>query len=156
MKNSLFYIFLIFLFFPNSLFSENLSIQSKNILIDKNSKLTVFENEVVAKDEKGNEFRTNRAEYNKKFNLLKSKDETTILTSEGFKVSGKNILFAERIVCGSSETITFLLNSSTALFKLRMLLLPVFIIIIFSKFCFLCPYSNWRSQKDLNPQPSRP
>ena len=86
MKNSLFYILFIFLFFPNSLLSENLNIQSKNILIDKNSKLTIFENEVVAKDEKGNEFRTSRATYDKKSNLLQSKDETTILTSKGFKV----------------------------------------------------------------------
>ena len=93
MKNSLFYILFIFLFFPNSLLSENLNIQSKNILIDKNSKLTIFENEVIAKDEKGNEFRTSRAEYDKELNLLQSKDETTILTSEGFKVLGKNILF---------------------------------------------------------------
>ena len=57
MKNSLFIYFLFFIF-SNPLLSENLNIQSKNILIDKNSKLTIFENEVIAKDEKGNEFRT--------------------------------------------------------------------------------------------------
>lgn len=93
MKNNFFYIFFALIFFSNSLFAENLNIQSKNISIDKSSKLTVFKNEVVAKDNKGNEFQTNYAEYDKNFSLLKSKGETTILTSEGFLVSGENIIF---------------------------------------------------------------
>ncbi len=92
MKNNFFYI-LLFICISNPLFSENLNIQSKNISIDKKLKLTVFENEVVAKDEKNNVFKTNYAEYDKDLKLLKSKDETSILTSEGFVVSGKNILF---------------------------------------------------------------
>ena len=92
MKNKFLYI-LFFIGFSNPLFSENLNIQSKNISIDKKLKLTVFENEVVAKDEKNNVFKTNYAEYDKDLKLLKSKDETSILTSEGFVVSGKNILF---------------------------------------------------------------
>ena len=93
MKNNFFYIFFALIFFSNSLFAENLNIQSKNISIDKSSKLTVFNNEVVAKNNKGNEFQTNYAEYDKNFSLLKSKGETTILTSEGFLVSGENIIF---------------------------------------------------------------
>ena len=56
-------------------------------------KLTIFENDVVAKDQKGNEYRTSYAEYDKNLSLLKSKGETTILTSEGFIVSGKDIIF---------------------------------------------------------------
>ena len=93
MKNKFYYIFLVFVFFSNPLSSENLNIQSKNILIDKNTKLTVFEHDVVAKDDKGNEYRTNYAEFDKNLKLLKSKGETKILTSQGFVVSGKNIIF---------------------------------------------------------------
>ena len=40
MKNNFFYIFFALIFFSNSLFAENLNIQSKNISIDKSSKLT--------------------------------------------------------------------------------------------------------------------
>ena len=80
-------------FFCNSLFAENLNIQSKNISIDKKTKLTVFETGVVAKDARGNEFKTEYAEYDKNLRLLKSKDKTTILTSEGFFINGADIIF---------------------------------------------------------------
>ncbi len=93
MRNRFLYIFLVFIFFSNTVLSENLNIQSKNIVIDKNSKLTIFEKDVVAKDEKGNEFSTNYAVYDKNLSLLKSTGETKILTSEGFVISGKNIIF---------------------------------------------------------------
>ena len=65
MKNNIFYIIIFLIFFSNPFFSENLNIQSKNILIDKNTKLTIFKNDVIAKDEKGNEYRTDYAEYDK-------------------------------------------------------------------------------------------
>ena len=93
MRNRFFYIFLVFVFFSNPVLSENLNIQSKNIVIDKSSKSTVFEKDVVAKDEKGNEFRTNYAVYDKNLSLLRSTGETKILTSEGFVISGENIVF---------------------------------------------------------------
>ena len=68
--------------------SENLNIQSKNILIDKNTKLTIFKNDVLVKD--GNEYRTDYAEYDKNLNLLNSKGKTTIITSQGFVISGEH------------------------------------------------------------------
>ncbi len=109
MKNKFLYILIFFIFFSKPLFSESLNIQSKNISIDKNSKLTVFENEVVAKDEKNNEFRTNYAEYDKNLRLLKSKGETKILTSEGFVVEGKNIFFDnENKLIKSNENATII------------------------------------------------
>ena len=54
----------------NIQYEKNTLNETITYLIDKNSKLTIFENEVVAKDEKGNEFRTSRAEYDKELNLL--------------------------------------------------------------------------------------
>ena len=61
--------------------------------IDKITKLTIFKDEVVAIDKERNEFKTEYAEFNKNINLLKSKGETTILTSEGFFVSGMDMIF---------------------------------------------------------------
>ena len=92
MKNSL-YIFLLSVFIFQFAAAENLNIKSKNISIDKNSKLAIFKDEVVAKDGKNNILKTEFAEYSKELKILKSKGKTTIVTSEGFNVSGKNFIF---------------------------------------------------------------
>ena len=89
MKNSIFFL-LLSVFFFQSLLAENLNIQSSKISIDKKTKLTIFKDNVIAKDEKNNVFKTNYAEYNKDLKLLESKGDTTIQTSEGFLISGKN------------------------------------------------------------------
>ena len=92
MRNN-FFIIIIYLFISQPLIADNLSIQSKNILIDKKNKTTVFKEKVVAIDSSNNELRTEYAEYNKNLKLLKSRGKTDILTSEGFLISGKNIIF---------------------------------------------------------------
>ena len=73
--------------------AENLNIQSSNISIDKKTRITVFRDEVVAKDSKNNIMKTNYAEYQKNLEILESKGKTTILTSEGFFLSGNNMVF---------------------------------------------------------------
>ena len=73
--------------------AENLNIQSKNISIDKETKLALFKDEVVATDDKNNILKTELAEYSKDLKILKSTGETTVITSEGFIVFGKNIIF---------------------------------------------------------------
>lgn len=93
MKNKFFLKLLIIIFFSQQSLAENLNIQSKSMSIDKNSKLTIFKNKVVAKDIKNNELRTEYAEFYKDIKLLKSKGETTILTAEGFFVTGSNMIF---------------------------------------------------------------
>ena len=92
MKNKFLAVFLSILFFQ-PLMGENLNIQSSEIFIDKKSHLTIFKGEVVAKDNKNNIFKTNYAEYKKDLKFLKSKGETTILTSEGYSLVGTNIIF---------------------------------------------------------------
>ena len=47
MKNNL---FLILLFFPRKLFAEDLNIEAKNIKIDKKNQISIFENDVIIKD----------------------------------------------------------------------------------------------------------
>ena len=73
MKSKLFILFFFSIFFQ-PLLAENLNIQSKNISIDKKTKLTIFRNEVVATDSENNIFKTEYAEYSKdlKLNGLKS------------------------------------------------------------------------------------
>ncbi len=92
MKNSICIILLSFLIFQSA-FSENLNIQSKNISIDKDTKKALFAGNVVARDESNNVLNTDYAEYSKDLKLLESRGKTNIITSEGFKVVGKNMIF---------------------------------------------------------------
>ena len=93
MKNKILtYIFPIF-FFSQILFAENLNIQSKNISIDKKTRITIFKDSVVATDGKNNKLNTEFAEYKKEYKYLESKGKTTIKTSEGFLLEGENIVF---------------------------------------------------------------
>ena len=90
MKNKIFILLLVFFFKP--LLADTLNIKSATISIDKKTKLTQFKNNVVAKDEENNILKTEYAEYNKEKNILVTKDQTTITTSENFFLSGKNIV----------------------------------------------------------------
>ena len=68
MKNNIFIIFLVFLFF-NPLSAESLDIQASSVSIDKKTKLAVFKDNVVVIDDKNNQFNTEYAEYNKELKL---------------------------------------------------------------------------------------
>jgi len=92
MKNKIIFL-LIYIFFYTPLLADSLNIQSLKINIDKNTKVTIFEDDVVAKDDANNVLKTNYAEYKKEFKLLESTGKTTILTSEGYFISGKNMTF---------------------------------------------------------------
>jgi LPS-assembly protein len=92
MKNK-FFVILISMFFFQPLMAENLNIQSSEISIDKKTRLTIFKGNVVATDHKNNVFKSEYAEYKKNLKFLKSTGETTILTSEGYFLSGENIIF---------------------------------------------------------------
>ena len=94
MKNKIYIIlFLISIFFNKQLFGENLKIESSNISIDKKTQTTVFENNVIAYDDKNNELKTEYAIYNKDLKTLKSKGKTFIMTSQGFSLAGDDIIF---------------------------------------------------------------
>ena len=75
------------------LWAQNLNIESSSISIEKKNKLTIFKDNVIAKDNKNNKFLTDYAEYYKDLNLLISKGDTNLTTSEGFEVIGSNITF---------------------------------------------------------------
>ena len=93
MKNNFFLKIIILIFIFQSAAAENLNIQSKSMSVDKNSRLTIFQNQVVATDIKKNKLKTNYAEYDKDLKTLKSVGQTTVMTSEGFFVDGDNTIF---------------------------------------------------------------
>ena len=61
--------------------------------MDKKTQTTVFENNVIAYDDKNNELKTEYAIYNKDLKTLKSKGKTFIMTSQGFSLAGDDIIF---------------------------------------------------------------
>ena len=113
MKNNIIIFFVsVFFYFPA--IAENLNIQSSSISINKNTKLTILKDNVIAIDEKNNTLKTDYAEYQKDLKILKSKGKTTIFTSEGYYLVGKNIIFDNKnkfIKSGESATITDLENN---------------------------------------------
>ena len=83
MKNNLLKI-LIFIFISNpALFAENLNITSKSIFVDKKTETTIFEKEVVIKDNKNNIIQSDFAEYNKKLNLIGLKNNVIATDADG-------------------------------------------------------------------------
>ena len=93
MKNSFFLTVLYILFFIQSVLAENLNIKSKEVQIDKRNKITILEKDVIVIDSKNNIIKTNYAKYNKNSEILVSKGVTTIETSAGYFLSGKDIMF---------------------------------------------------------------
>ena len=103
MKSNFIKIIIIYFFFHSYSFGENLKIESSTISIDKNTKVSIFKDNVVARDTNNNTVKTNYAEYQKDLGIFKSIGETTILTSEGFFIKGKDILFQNKINLIKSE-----------------------------------------------------
>ena len=89
---SKFIFFLIYIFFYTPIFAENLNIQSLKMSLDKKKKITIFQNQVSAKDEKDNQLLTELAEYDKNLQLFKSIGKTTVLTSGGYTIKGEDII----------------------------------------------------------------
>ncbi len=137
MKNKILIIFLSF-FFNSFLNAENLTIQAKNISLDKNKEISIFEKEVVVKTENNKIIKSDYAEYNKKKNYLFLKDNiialdeknnkieaekaeydgdlkifktigiTKIFTSEGYTVEGENIIANNKIGIINSDKDTII------------------------------------------------
>ena len=63
MKNR-FLIILFSTFFFQSVLAENLNIQSTSISIDKNTRITIFKDDVIASDSKNNIFKRNPVKLN--------------------------------------------------------------------------------------------
>ena len=124
MKNRFVLILLLFfLILSSTAYAENLLIKSKNITLDKNKEISIFEKEVFIKTEENNTIISDYAEYNKKKGLLKlkknikavdiqnniiesdyaeynekekifiSKGQTKIITTEKYVIESENVIF---------------------------------------------------------------
>ena len=131
MKNRFLFLFF-FLFYSSIVFAENIFIEAKNISIDKDKQLTLFENEVRVKTYDGYVINSDLAEYNKSKGILILKKNITgtdkknhVIKAEFakfnektkiFKTSGvTNIITSENYIIESSDII--LDNSKKQIFS---------------------------------------
>jgi LPS-assembly protein len=139
MRNN-FLIFFYCFFIHTALFAENLLIESRNINLDKNTKTSVFKNDVsiltedktkilsdYAKYDKANGYlqlkenikvvdiknniiQTNYAEYFDKDKIFKSKGITKIMTTDNYTIIGEDIFFDNKKNIISSEEKTTVID----------------------------------------------
>ena len=97
MKNKTF-IFFIFLFFSNAFALENLDIKSKKISIDKKKEITIFQDEVIIKDEMNNIIESDYVEYDNKLEKLELKGNVTVFTARGYSIQSKDVILDKKIL----------------------------------------------------------
>ena len=95
MKNRI-CIFLIFLFFSKAFALENLDIKSKKISVDKKKEITIFQDEVIIKDEMNNVIKSDYVIYDNKLEKLNIKGNVTISTAEGYSIESKDIVLDKK------------------------------------------------------------
>ncbi len=81
MKNK-FFITILLSLISNSLFAENVSIKSKNIILDKNNETSIFERDVIIVTKDGKRIKSQFAEYNKKNGLIKLEKDIKVIDKE--------------------------------------------------------------------------
>ena len=72
---------------------DNLDIKAKKIEIDKKNSEIILTNKVEIKDDKLNYLKTDKASYNKTKKLVKTTGETSIITSQNYKINSTNVIF---------------------------------------------------------------
>jgi LPS-assembly protein len=122
MKNKI-TIIIALLFFSKNLLADRLEIEAKNISIEKDSQISIFEGEVIVKTEDGNSITSDYAKYNRekgfielknnvlakdkknniiksdyaiyteKTQILKTEGPTSITTTENYNIDGNDITF---------------------------------------------------------------
>ncbi len=109
MKNRILFTFF-FLLFSSNVIAENLSIEAKNISLDKNQKVSLFENEVKVVTENGYIIKSDLAEYNKdsgilvlKNNIIGTDKKNNIIKTEFAEYNEKTKIF---ITVGLTEIST--------------------------------------------------
>ena len=76
----------IIILFNTHLHAENIFIESKNISLDKNKKISIFKDEVIIKTKENSTIKSEYAEYNKNNGLIKLKDKITLIDKKNNKV----------------------------------------------------------------------
>jgi len=91
MRNKLLTI-LLFLSFGNVLLANELDIKAKNITVDKNNKVTIFEKDVEVKDQFGNVIKADYVKFNKELNTLQIEGNISSKDSAGNIFNGNKQL----------------------------------------------------------------
>ena len=86
MKNNLILVFLIIFFTQNDLSAENIFIESKNISVDKQSQISIFENDVLIKTDDNKTINSDFAEYNKSTGNIKLKGNVIAIDDKNNKI----------------------------------------------------------------------
>ena len=86
MRNNIFINLIFFLFLIKSGFAENITIQSKNITLDKNKETSIFQNDVVIRTQDESIIKSDYAEYNKLNGLIKLKGNIEATDNEQNKI----------------------------------------------------------------------
>ena len=97
----------IFFFLFSTAYSLELNIQAQNITVDKNKNLTSLSGSVKASDDKNNILTSDKAIYKKENGVFQSLGETSVTTSEGYELIGKNIYFdnKKKIIWSNEKSI---------------------------------------------------
>jgi len=82
MRNK-FFIILLFINLKSFLLANELDIKAKNITIDKNNKVTIFEKDVEVRDQFGNLIKADYVKFNKELNILQIKGNIDSKDSAG-------------------------------------------------------------------------
>ena len=146
MKIVEFLYFLLSFLTSKTLLAENFSIEAKKISVDKNSQISIFEDEVLVKTKDGKTFKSDYAEYNRSSNLIIfkknvfaedsnknqintefaeyngltklfiSRGTTRIITSENYKLDGQDIEYDSNVKKIRSEKTTILDEDNNKIF----------------------------------------
>ena len=95
MKNNPFKILLILtvFLFNSNLLAEELEIKAKELKLNKDTETILAEGSVQISDKKNNVIFAEKAKYDKKKKLMRSFGETDIITSEQYRIQGKDIFY---------------------------------------------------------------
>ena len=96
-----------------NLVAQELEINSSIVKNDLANKITIFEGNVNAKDEKNNQFFSEEATYDEKKDFFETTGQTKVLTTNGYEVSSANIQFdnKKQIITSRFVTKSFLLSN---------------------------------------------
>ncbi len=113
---SKFFIILLILILSFQASAETLKIEAKNITLDKDKFISIFENDVVVKTD-GNTFKGDYVKYNKKEGLLILKKNIIVLDSQNNRIKSQLAEYSEKSKIFESKGITEIVTSENYIIK---------------------------------------
>ena len=134
MKNNFLYLSILFsLIFNFSLIAQELEINASKIKYNDTNKITIFENNVSASDEKGNKLFSQYAKYNKLEEIIETTGGTKIITSGGYEVLSDDVIFDNKKNLIYSNNKTQIIDKDGNIISVEMFNYSILTNIFFSK-----------------------